>query len=327
MNIEPNDTRSRLFDEAGAWLVRVRENPHSAEVRAAFDAWRDAAPEHDQAWSELCRVWSLAGKAEAHYRPLVPTRPTYLRPPVLTARRFATGLAFACALAGAAWLGTPSLVTRLTADYVTATAEIKTISLDDGSTVELAPDSALDVQFQDDTRQVTLLRGEAFFDITKDPNRSFRVLAGGAQVEVLGTAFDVEITDTATQVSVARGSVTARADNTPTQPADSPLKPGDAVSIDRQSGDTVKTTVSTDDVGAWRQGRLVVRNASVASVIDVIRRYDSAWITLADTTLGEKKVTGIYDLRAPALALGALVDPFGGKVTSFGGTARVITRQ
>jgi transmembrane sensor len=107
----------------------------------------------------------------------------------------------------------------------------------------------------------------------------------------------------------------------------SPLKPGDAVSIDRQSGDTVKTVVSTDDVGAWRQGRLVVRNASIASVIDAIRRYDSAWITLADTTLGEKKVTGIYDLRSPALALGALVDPFGGKVTSFGSTARVITRH
>jgi transmembrane sensor len=327
MNIEPNDTRSRLFDEASAWLVRVRENPHSAEVRAAFDAWRDAAPEHDQAWSELCRVWSLAGKAEAHYRPLVPTRPAYMRPPVLTARRFATGLAFACALAGAAWLGTPSLVMRLTADYRTTTAEIKTISLDDGSTVELAPDSALDVQFQDDTRQVALLRGEAFFDITKDPNRSFRVLAGDAQVEVLGTAFDIEITDTTTHVSVARGSVVARADNTPAQPTDSPLKPGDAVSIDRQSGDTIKTTVSTDDVGAWRQGRLIVRDASIASVIEVIRRYDSAWITLADTTLGEKKVTGIYDLRAPALALGALVDPFGGKVTSFGGTVRVITRQ
>lgn len=327
MNLEPNDTRSRLFDEAGAWLIRIRENPDSAEVRAAFDAWRHASPDHDQAWTELCRVWSLAGKAEAHYRPLSPPRPAYVRAPIFTVRRIATGLALACAVIGAAWLGTPSLVTRLTADYVTATAETKMITLDDGSTVELAPGSALDVQFKSNTRQVTLLRGEAFFDITKDPNRSFRVLAGGAQVEVLGTAFDIEITDTATHVSVARGSVTARADNTPAQPADSPLKPGDAVSIDRQSGDTVKTTVSADDVGAWRQGRLVVRNASIASVIDVIRRYDSAWITLADSKLGEKRVTGIYDLHSPALALGALVDPFGGKVTNLGGTVRVITRQ
>lgn len=327
MSLEPNDTRSRLFDEAGVWLIRVRENPNSAEVRAAFDAWRLTTPEHEKAWHELCRVWSAAGKAEAFYRPLSPPRQMSVRAPVLTARRFATGLAFACAVTGAAWLGAPSLVTRLTADYLTATAELRTITLDDGSTVELAPGSALNVQFQSDTRQVTLLRGEAFFDITEDPNRSFRVLAGGAQVEVLGTAFDIEITDAATHVSVARGSVVARADNTPAQPVDSPLKPGDAVSIDRQSGDTVKTTVSAEDVGAWRQGRLVVRNASIASVIDVIRRYDSAWITLADTTLGEKKVTGIYDLHSPALALGALVDPFGGKVTNLGGTVRVITRQ
>lgn len=327
MHLEPNDTRSRLFDEASAWLVRVRENPSSSEVRAAFDAWRQTSPEHDQAWNELCRLWNAAGKAEAFYRPLSRPRSISERAPIRTARRLATGLALACAVTAAAWLGHPPLVTRLTADYVTATAELKTITLDDGSTVELAPGSALDVQFQNETRQVTLLRGEAFFDITKDPNRRFRVLAGGAQVEVLGTAFDIDISETATHVSVARGSVVARADNTPAQPEEKPLKPGDAVSIDRQSGEVVKTTVNVDDVGAWRQGRLVVRNASVASVIDVIRRYDSAWITLADTALGEKRVTGIYDLHSPALALGALVDPFGGKVTNLGGAVRVITRH
>jgi transmembrane sensor len=102
MKLEPNDTRSRLFDQAGAWLIRVREDPDSAEVRAAFDAWRLATSEHEQAWNELCRVWSAAGKAEAFYRPLSPPRPAYMRAPVLTARRFATGLAFACAVAGAA---------------------------------------------------------------------------------------------------------------------------------------------------------------------------------------------------------------------------------
>lgn len=327
MKLEPNDTRSRLFDEASAWLIRIRENPNSAEVRAAFEAWRLTTPDHEQAWNELCRVWSAVGKAEAFYRPLSPPRPTYIRTPVLTPRRFVTVLAFACVVVGAAWLGTPSLITRLTADHVTATAELRTITLDDGSTVELAPNSALDVEFNGDARQVKLLRGEAFFDITKDPNRSFRVLAGGAQVEVLGTAFNIEITDTATHVSVARGSVAARSLNSPAQPAESPLRLGDAVSIDRQSGDAVRTVVSADDIGAWRQGRLVVRNASIASVIDVIRRYDSAWITLADTTLGERRVTGIYDLHSPALALGALVDPFGGRVTSLGDTVRVITRQ
>ena len=327
MTLEPSDNRSRPFDEAGAWLIRVRENPNSAEVRAAFDAWRHACPEHDQAWNELCLIWNVAGKAQAFYRPLTPARPKTVRSPVLTPRRLATGLALACAIAGAAWLGAPWLTIRLTADYVTTTAELKTITLDDGSTVELAPDTALDVQFHGDSRQVTLLRGEAFFDITKDPKRRFRVIAGGAQVEVLGTAFDVEVSETATRVSVARGSVAARGRNATAQPLDSMLEPGDSVSIESNSGTAIRSRIDAADVGAWRRGRLVVRNASVASVIEVIQRYDSAWITLADGTLGEKRVTGIYDLHSPALALGALVDPFGGTVRNFGGTARVITRR
>lgn len=327
MNLEPDDNRSRSFDEAGAWLVRVREHPHSAEVRAAFEAWRNTSPEHDQAWNELCLVWNAAGKAQAVYRPLAASRPKPMRSPIATPRRLATGLAVACVIAGAAWLGAPSLAIRLTADHVTTTAELKTVTLEDGSTVELAPDTALDVQFQGETRQVTLLRGEAFFDITRDPKRRFRVIAGEAQVEVLGTAFDVEISDTATRVSVARGSVAARSRTAAAQPTDGMLEPGDSLSIDSQSGRSIRTRIDAEDVGAWRHGRLVVRNASVASVIEVIRRYDSAWITLADATLGEKRVTGIYDLQSPALALGALVDPFGGTVRNFGDTVRMITRR
>lgn len=327
MSSEPHNNRSRLFDEASTWLIRIRENPHSADVRTAFEAWRRTSPEHEQAWDDLCLLWSATGKAEPFYRPLASIKPKAMRPPAFSIPRFATGLAVAGLTAFAIWLAVPSLMIRLTADHVTATAEIQTIPLEDGSTVQLAPDSALSVEFQNDIRQVVLLRGEAFFDIAKDPKRKFKVIAGGAEVEVLGTAFDVHVTEVATAVSVARGSVSTFARNAPLPASKSILAPGDAIEIDERTGTATKTLVATDDVGSWRQGRLVVSNATIASVVDVIRHYDTAWITLADPTLGDQKVTGIYDLNSPELALGALVDPFGGRVRNLGSSIRIISRH
>lgn len=327
MSPEAHDNRPHLFDEAAAWLIRIRENPQSAELRAHFDIWRQSSPEHEQAWSELCLLWRATGKAEAFYRPLASTRLRILPRRPVSVPRLAAGLATAFAVACVLWLAAPSVIVRWTADHRTAIAEIQSITLEDGSSVELAPDSAFSAQFTGQLRQVTLLQGEAFFDIRKNPDRPFRVIAGGTEVEVLGTAFEVELTEDATRVAVARGSVSTLSRAAVSGASRATLKPGDAISIDARSGMETRTLVDADNIGSWREGRLVVSNATIASVIDVIRRYDPAWITLADPSLGRERVTGIYDLTSPALALGALVDPFGGRVLNLGDSVRVITRH
>ncbi|UJW77079.1 FecR family protein [Rhizobium sp. SL42] len=331
MTSEPRNNRSLLFEEASEWLIRIRENPQSADTRATFEAWRRTSSDHEQAWSDLCRLWSATGKAEPFYRPLAqsskPKAPKAMRLPVFSLPRLATALAIVCVSALAVFFAAPSLMIRLSADHVTTTAEIQTIRLEDGSTVQLAPESALRIEFHDGVRQVVLVRGEAFFDVAKDTNRKFKVVAGGTEVEVLGTAFDVHVTEASTTVSVARGSVSAFARNASPPSSNNMLAPGDAIEIDERTGIATRTLVAADDVGSWRQGRLVVSNATIASVVDVIRHYDSAWITLADTSLGEQRVTGIYDLKSPELALGALVDPFGGRVRNFGSSVRVISRH
>jgi len=326
MKSEPSSDRSLLFDEAQEWLIRIRENPQSPQVRSAFEAWRILSPDHERQWSELCLLWHATGQAQKQCRPAGRARQKASWLPVASMPRIAAGFTMASAAFVALWLATPALIVRMTADHTTAVAKVKDIALDDGSRVQLAPGSALRIAFDDDVREVVLMQGEAFFDVAKDPKRKFRVIAAGAEVEVLGTAFDVEIGDDSTIVEVARGSVATRGTKQPASKSETVLAPGDAVSIDHRSGATTRSVVSADDVGAWRQGRLVVTNASVASVVSMIQRYDSAWITLADPTLGAKTVSGIYDLNTPELALGALVDPFGGTVRSIGATLRIISR-
>ena len=65
--------------------------------------------------------------------------------------------------------------------------------LPDGSTVWLNAGSRIEYLpgFTDKTREVTLY-GEAYFDIIKQPDRPFIVHAGGINIRVLGTAFNVK---------------------------------------------------------------------------------------------------------------------------------------
>ena len=86
-----------------------------------------------------------------------------------------------------------------------------TVKLPDGSTVELAPDSRIGYanNFDSaDTRDV-YLSGEAFFNVTKNPVRPFRVFANEIVTKVLGTSFSVRSfeLDTVIQVKVRTGKV------------------------------------------------------------------------------------------------------------------------
>lgn len=219
----------------------------------------------------------------------------------------------------------PSLLVRLRADYFTETAQTQTVTLDDGSTVLLAPDTAIAIDFAGGKRQVMLLSGEAFFDVTHDERRPFRVAAGEVNVEVLGTTFDVSTGEDRTEIGLARGSVKTTGTVAGTA-IERTLVPGDVIAIDHSTGKVQDEKVDLADVGAWREGRLYVRDATVGSVIEQLQRYHPAWISIPDATLARQKVTGIYDLNAPDQALGALVDPYGGKVRKFSNLVRVVSR-
>lgn len=104
------------------------------------------------------------------------------------------------------------------------------------------------------------------------------------------------------------------------------LKPGELLSIDHATGKVSVTTVSPDDIGAWRGGKVFLADATVASVVEMIQRYHSAWISIPDRGLASRKVSGLFDLRNPDQALSALVEPFGGTVRSVTPLARVISR-
>jgi len=82
------------------------------------------------------------------------------------------------------------------------------IELSDGSIVFLNKDAVLSYpnKFTGDYRLVNL-EGEAYFEITPDEKRPFKITAQHANVEVLGTAFNMKSNRETTEVSVTSGTV------------------------------------------------------------------------------------------------------------------------
>jgi transmembrane sensor len=92
-----------------------------------------------------------------------------------------------------------------TASGVTVQAPEKRV-LPDGTSVELRAGAEMVVDFQPGIRRIALLRGEAHFAVTKDPQRPFIVEIKGVKVRAIGTAFSVSIGET-TVVLVTEGRV------------------------------------------------------------------------------------------------------------------------
>ncbi len=119
-----------------------------------------------------------------------PTAPARFQP-----RRIFWAIAAVVVLATAGiaiWQATARLSPNVRS-YVTETGELRTITLEDGSTVFLDAQSRLKVRFTSSGRDIDL-DGQALFKVTHDTVRRFRVHTGDAMVEAVGTEFNVRAT-------------------------------------------------------------------------------------------------------------------------------------
>lgn len=308
-----------LDDQAADWLLRLEQAADPA-VAADCTVWCAADPAHQAAFDRARRVWDLCRHLPAAQSSQAPAP---IRHPVRPARR--TGrrpwLAAACVallvLAGSVW------GPGLTGGPRTGTAEWSQADLTDGSHILLAPQTALSSDLKGDSRRVTLDHGDAFFTVSPDPARPFRVIAGPLTVTVTGTRFAVSRRGSAVSVQVEEGRVLASLSNRPDTPV--PLTAGEAVRLEDPANALTPYTLPVDAIAPWRSGILAVENRPVAEVIDDLRPYLPGMVILTDSALGQQRVTGVYSLHTPQAALRAVVAPFRGQVQALGPLATLIS--
>lgn len=307
-----------------SWFLDLKARPDCREVEQDFQAWSSRSPIHGRAFEQALATWKLLGEVPPVYehlwRPVVATAPARRRWTSWTA-----GAALALAACAIVLLAGPSLLLRLQADHVTRTAESRTLTLTDGTVIEMGGDSAIATEITASTRRVTLLSGEAYFDVAHDASRPFTVDAGGVAVAVLGTAFDVQLADGETTVELARGTVAISYDGRDHK-QNFELAPGEMAAVNHDTGAVMRSTIAPEDIAAWQSGKMFVNDVTVEAATERLQRYHGAWISVPDPALSKRRVTGLYDLTNPDSALEALVKPFGGKVREVTPYGRVLTR-
>jgi ferric-dicitrate binding protein FerR (iron transport regulator) len=261
----------------------------------------DSPVDVDAAWDELSRKMQEAGRdSPPHPQAPVPAgdRPAQQRGGehhYVPQRRLRAGAAAAAALvlvlAGAllwasGWLGSKAGPDGKV--FTTERGQRAVVDLTDGTQVHLNADSRLVLPGGrlGEKRRTVRLDGEAFFDVARDTARPFRVRTGGANVRVLGTAFNVQSYSgdetrggeaaATTQVAVAEGEVTLQASKGQTgSPA------GDTIRLAaRQVGVSgpdgaldARRDVDLSAQLAWTEGRLAFEDASFREVMRKLERW------------------------------------------------------
>jgi transmembrane sensor len=91
--------------------------------------------------------------------------------------------------------------------YSTDIGERRSLTLADGSTVDLNARSSIRIEFSNAERRVELLQGQALFQVAKDKHRPFIVRTADTSVRAVGTQFDVYRKSSGTTVTVLEGVV------------------------------------------------------------------------------------------------------------------------
>ena len=309
MTADPKD--DDLLAEAVDWRLRLDAAPEDAALRAAFDAWLATSAAHRRAYGDVDRLTRVAAELPAGYDAAPVTTPARAAPPRRWRRVGYAALALAACFA---FVFGPSLQLWLASDYSTGTAELRTLTLEDGSVVALDAGSAVATRFSAARREVVLLAGRAFFEVVPAADRPFVVVAEDVSVTVTGTAFDVARAGETVSVAVQSGTVEVTGGRNPGAAAT--LTRGQRLEIDRTSQQATQSEIAPDDVAAWREHRLVVDKATIAEIAEELGRHHAGFVVLSSRALGERRVSGVFDLRRPVEALQAAVRTHGGSVTA-----------
>ena len=335
--MHPDETPSRdpatshAMQCAAHWLSALSDENCTDAERRQFLVWLRASGQHVDEFLRLSRLnarinqrelWPnesiaeliAAAKASGEGNVATLDYPAEVlgRPDRKSTRKpvkWALAAAAACMFVVAGLIvGTSQIDQWLSPEYMTAVGEQRSITLGDGSVVELNSQSRLRTRFTDELRAVELLDGEAIFRVSKDPRRPFRVRTGVTDIVAVGTAFNVKASDARTVVTVLEGRVRVNQRDEADQPAAQAVK--DAGEFELAVGDqlivakaqpAVRVSLrDTDNVTSWTDRRLIFEDTPLATAAAEFARYSSRSIRILDSGVGERKITGVFDATDPA---------------------------
>jgi transmembrane sensor len=379
----PLKLNDQAYQEACEWFVESRSGDLDDAGRRRFDLWARKSPEHLAAYLEIAAIWSegsaldpdlkwdpktLIAQAAADATNVVPLTDrsrtadastamsntlSELAPGTLDVRQSRPGKSSPHWFRVAASIAAVGLIVGTTLwyqnfrmpIYATTFGEQRSITLTDGSVIDINSRSKIRIRYSAQERDVDLLEGQALFHVAKNPGRPFLVSTATTQVRAVGTEFDVYQKQSGTVISVVEGRVAVqlRSPTASNETADLPqvtaahqdeagARKSDSRPIFLAAGEQVLVTTTAMQRAAhpniaiatsWTQRQLEFESASLSEVAEEFNRYNERQLVIEDPTLYDFHISGVFSSSDPGSLVRFLRERPGVQVTETASEIRV----
>lgn len=311
------------MDAALEWYLHLHSGEEIPDnLERAFRAWMALSPANRAAFQEVEAIWGNQTILEASRMwPVCSTRPE----PVMRKRQWVplrtrswhwqAAAAFLLVTMGLQ-LFSFDLMVWWRADYQTNVGQTTDIRLPDGSRMVLNSKSAVRLDFDEQRRGVTVLAGEAWFDVIHDAAHPFRVEGRFSDTLVLGTQFAVKVEPDDDVISLETGRVEA-VHHDPSLPRRH-LLPGQMVKADRMTISDV-SEFDRDEALGWLGGRYVFADKRLEDVLDDLADKVPERIIVLNRKLLNVPISGNFRLERPQAMMAGIAAAAGGRATSLPG--------
>lgn len=289
------------------WQTFVRENPHkAADIRQASDFiktihFQEITPSQQELARLKQRIWNdidhVGRPVQAPERRLDSSQQSgrdhpaerrpgriiqWYRQPYWAA---AAVLLLISSVGLGWWYQTTAKLT-----YATAYGQLQEIRLADGSVVTLNANSSLRVgnHLADSPLREVWLTGEAYFDIAKRQGAKFIVHTPEANVEVLGTEFNVNTRRAQTNVVLHKGKVQLTAANQPAVV----MTPGDLATVTPKSPQIQLKRVQPTRYDAWKESYILLDGKPLSDIVTELEDTFGVTVNLENARFADTRLTG-----------------------------------
>ena len=170
--------------------------------------------------------------------------------------------------------------------------------LPDGTKIWLNAQSSITYQlpFIQNERNIKLT-GEAFFEVTKNPESPFIIESQNTFIKVLGTKFDVKSYSDEEEITVAleEGSVDFKNENADNKTIETILKPNDYLVLKKSSNSLSVSNENIRKFISWRQNRLILDETPIKEVATLLERWYGIQIEIVDQELLSYKFSTTFE--------------------------------
>lgn len=172
--------------------------------------------------------------------------------------------------------------------------EQRRLTLPDGSRIRVGSQSSIEIFDENSSgiREIKL-NGQAFFEVTHNPDREFIVYAGNTKIEVLGTAFNVRINERNNiYVAVLDGSVAMEMNGDASKRV---VLENNMLGIyDNASDSVIPKEVDVNNYISWMHGRIIFNRTPFAEVVQQLEYIYDVQSEVDDERLYEMKLTSNF---------------------------------